>query len=284
MKLANPQGVTAGFAVLQPLAAVPELTKVGEQWSIPEFMTGVHVHSEWEFHLQLAGKCVWTGQDLGHAYQMSAPNLIAVAPGLYHRMASFQSNQHYFFTGIDLNKVFKRHPRLKTFWAKQRVVFIPNGEEIVAPFQNLVHEVAKDHCLRSTGLRLAMDYFILRITRLLNKQPSKNVLTHWHPAIVQARELIENQPAINWSIPKLAQQCNLSASHLSEKFLKHVGMTPHQYLLICRVERAKEMLRQTNLPITSLALELGFSSSQHFAAVFHRLTGHNARDYRQKKA
>ncbi|MDD2706836.1 MAG: helix-turn-helix transcriptional regulator [Verrucomicrobiae bacterium] len=282
MKLANPKGISAGFAILEPLASVPELVKVGEQWAVPEFITGIHAHSEWEFHLQLDGECVWSGRDLGHAYQMNAFNLIGLAPGLKHRMGSFRSRQHFFFTGIDLYSVFKRYPMLQSFWAGRQVVFILGAEEVVAPFQNLVYEVFQEHSLRSIGLRMAVDALILRITRLLTQKEPKKILTHWHPAVVHAKHQLENRPSVQWTIHKLAKQCGLSPTHLSKQFLKNVGVSPHHYHLICRVKRAKELLRQTNSPITSIALELGFSSSQHFAEVFHRLTGTSARGYRCK--
>jgi len=50
-----------------------------------------------------------------------------------------------------------------------------------------------------------------------------------------------------------------------------------------RIDRAKQYLQQKTIPITTLAMELGFSSSQHFAAVFKRRTGTTPRTYAQRK-
>lgn len=58
-----------------------------------------------------------------------------------------------------------------------------------------------------------------------------------------------------------------------EVFKETTGLTPNDYLLRQRIERAKERLTQTSQPITEIALGVGFSSSQYFANVFRRYTG-----------
>jgi AraC-like DNA-binding protein len=71
----------------------------------------------------------------------------------------------------------------------------------------------------------------------------------------------------------------MSPTHLAELFTRDVGVPPRQYLLQVRIERAKQYLTQRSVAITALGLELGFSSSQHFAATFKRLTGKSPREY-----
>jgi AraC family transcriptional regulator len=71
----------------------------------------------------------------------------------------------------------------------------------------------------------------------------------------------------------------MSPTHLAELFTRDVGVPPRQYLLQVRIERAKHYLTQRSVPITALGLELGFSSSQHFAATFKRITGKTPRDF-----
>ena len=78
----------------------------------------------------------------------------------------------------------------------------------------------------------------------------------------------------------MAAAANTSESYLKVHFKREVGMTPMEYLMWLRIEKAKRALREAYAPITELALQSGFATSQHFATVFKRLTGHTPRDYR----
>ncbi len=83
---------------------------------------------------------------------------------------------------------------------------------------------------------------------------------------------------------KVEDLCNhvgLSRSRIFQLFEEHVGQSPIAYINRRRVERAKHYLRQTKQQITQIALELGYSSSQHFATAFKRLTGLSPKEYRK---
>jgi AraC-like DNA-binding protein len=71
-----------------------------------------------------------------------------------------------------------------------------------------------------------------------------------------------------------------SDSYLKTHFNREVGMTPMEYLMWLRIEQSKRLLRKTGKPITDIALQCGFVTSQHFATVFKRLTSTTPRDYR----
>jgi AraC family transcriptional regulator len=56
-------------------------------------------------------------------------------------------------------------------------------------------------------------------------------------------------------------------------FKQSTGYTPHQYVISQRIERAKELLKKTDLSITEIAYLLGFSTPAHFTHHFRRKTG-----------
>ncbi|MHB9131088.1 MAG: AraC family transcriptional regulator [Armatimonadota bacterium] len=72
----------------------------------------------------------------------------------------------------------------------------------------------------------------------------------------------------------------LSYRQLSRYFHRIVGVTPKQYEMHSRVQEAKRLLTSTRLSITSIALELGFASSQHFSTQFTHLAGMPPSEYR----
>lgn len=89
----------------------------------------------------------------------------------------------------------------------------------------------------------------------------------------QAVEYMEAHAGERLTIAAVAQAVGLSPSWLKARFRREVGMPPAEYLLRRKVDRAVELLANPRLSITRIALRLGFSSSQHFAAVIRRYTG-----------
>ncbi len=83
------------------------------------------------------------------------------------------------------------------------------------------------------------------------------------------------------SIEDLAAFINLSRSRIFQLFEAHIGQSPISYMNTQRIERAKQQLRETDLAVTSIAMNLGYASSQHFATAFKRMTGMTPRDYRK---
>jgi AraC-like DNA-binding protein len=71
----------------------------------------------------------------------------------------------------------------------------------------------------------------------------------------------------------LAAMAGLSVHHFARAFRQSVGMPPHNYLLHRRIETAQQMLRDTELPLSEIALTVGFSDHSHLARHFRKLTG-----------
>jgi methylphosphotriester-DNA--protein-cysteine methyltransferase len=95
------------------------------------------------------------------------------------------------------------------------------------------------------------------------------VLAGVHAAFRDGRGLGIERAGEQWAPPALLiGQHQHPENHLVELFTREIGVPPHQYLLARRLERGAELLAQTDLPITTLALDLGFASSSHFAVAF----------------
>ncbi|MDJ0597045.1 MAG: helix-turn-helix transcriptional regulator, partial [Pleurocapsa sp. MO_226.B13] len=80
---------------------------------------------------------------------------------------------------------------------------------------------------------------------------------------------------------ELAALVQISPSYFSILFKQATGITPHQYVIQCRIERAKELLRQSDLAIADVALRLGFSHQSHLSRHFKRLVGVTPKQFRQ---
>jgi AraC family L-rhamnose operon regulatory protein RhaS len=85
-----------------------------------------------------------------------------------------------------------------------------------------------------------------------------------------------------WTLAGMAAACGLGRSRFATLCRRATGDSPVELLNRLRIDRAKALLRETRLPITDIAGECGFTTSQYFARIFRTFTGMDARGYRSK--
>jgi AraC family transcriptional regulator len=78
----------------------------------------------------------------------------------------------------------------------------------------------------------------------------------------------------------LAQLLGISQFHFSYLFKRSLGKSPYQYLLQQRIERSKQLLKQTDKSIMDIAFLCGFNSHSHLSKQFRQLTGITPKAYR----
>jgi len=85
------------------------------------------------------------------------------------------------------------------------------------------------------------------------------------------------------SLAALASIAQMSPYYFSRLFKQSTGLSPHQYLLRQRIERAKELLAGPRCRIAEVSDALGFQHQSHFTTTFHRWVGTTPRQYRQER-
>jgi transcriptional regulator GlxA family with amidase domain len=86
-----------------------------------------------------------------------------------------------------------------------------------------------------------------------------------------------------WPVSRLAAVSGVSQAHFARSFKDAFGLPPHRYLLTRRIERATALLRDTDLAITVIALEAGWSSLGTFGRTFREVTGESPRELRARE-
>ena len=109
--------------------------------------------------------------------------------------------------------------------------------------------------------------------------PPKGGLAPW--AERRCLELMRARFSEDISLDELAAEARLSVFHFARMFKQSVGTPPRIYLTRLRVERACELLESTNLSITQIAQEVGYSSNQVLARIFVKHRHMSPSDYRR---
>jgi AraC family transcriptional regulator len=78
----------------------------------------------------------------------------------------------------------------------------------------------------------------------------------------------------------VAKDVGMSYFHFSRAFKQSMGMSPTNYIAERRIDRAKKLIQETDLPISEVALRSGFSSQSHFTTAFRKIAGVTPRAFR----
>jgi AraC-like DNA-binding protein len=97
--------------------------------------------------------------------------------------------------------------------------------------------------------------------------------------LLRAKDVIDREYARPLDVATLASEANASTAHFARSFKRAFGETPHKYLVRRRIERAKELLRGTDVRVTDVSLEVGFQSLGSFSTAFRRLVGESPGAY-----
>jgi AraC family transcriptional regulator len=99
----------------------------------------------------------------------------------------------------------------------------------------------------------------------------------------RVRDYIASNLDKELSLSDLAGLSGASPHYFGELFRQSTGMSPARYVLIQRIERAKELLRNPILSVLDVAVQTGFSDQSHFTKVFRRIAGMTPSQYRRDR-
>jgi AraC family transcriptional regulator len=152
--------------------------------------------------------------------------------------------------GLDLHREFQQSPR---------IVYVESVIQVLAT------HLVRHYCTSRVVIEEAVSK--------LSPQKLQQTIDYIHARLEQDITLSE-----------LADIVQMSQYRFARAFKQSTGLPPHQYLLGQRVERAKKLLIEKQLPIVDISYQLGFASQSHFTATFRRFTKVTPKVYRNIRA
>ena len=243
-------------------------------WKVPE----VHCHPEClEMSLCLRGNLEFEFR--GETRTLLPGNMAVSGPNDPHRFSAYPkhlSKYWLLFRIPDGKFPLLRLSSSERSWLVHELMTLPgrifNGERLEPCFQRifrLCDSTPAKSVERSLLLRNAVTDLLVRAVECSKSPPrlESNV------RLAKILHEMAEHPERECRIAELAEKAGVSESNLMKRFRKLTGLPPHAFRVAQRIAKAKEMLEQGGRSIASIADELGFSSSQHFATSFKQATG-----------
>ena len=154
-----------------------------------------------------------------------------------------------------------------------------------APLDLMLNRIAERHG-DELATKVSEQCLLDRIRGAQDRQrmPIRVRLGVHHPKLVLAIELMEANIEEPLGQEMLAKYVGLSRRQLERLFRRYLGRTPAQYYLELRLERARHLLYQTDLPIMNIACACGFVSASHFSTCYRQMYGKTPRAERSEAA
>ena len=101
--------------------------------------------------------------------------------------------------------------------------------------------------------------------------------------LLRAKDRMDAASHEEWPVERLARVSRVSEAHFARSFRDAFGLPPHRYLLTRRIERAKSLLRDTDLSITEIAFRTGWKSLGTFGRTFRDVIGESPGELRARE-
>ncbi|NOU98267.1 response regulator [Paenibacillus sp. LMG 31456] len=129
-----------------------------------------------------------------------------------------------------------------------------------------------------TDLRFTLESYLVEVcSRIQEKRSGKS-----SNVIERIRQVIEERLADSLTVSDIAESVYLSPTYVSLLYKQETGDTVYEYLTKVRIEKAKELLRDTTVKLYEVCYAVGYSDPSHFSKLFKKVTGFTPSAYREQ--
>jgi len=207
-------------------------------------------------------------------------SIIILRPGMWHRYRPDTEtgwNEHYLgFDGEFCSNLFH-----EGFFAPARpVLYIGFQENILQHFFEIIQMVKEEKTGHQQVIAATTILILSKIISVLRNQEfeGKSIERTIRKACLYFRENVNK----NVNIEELAEELHVGYSYFRQMFRKYTGISPSQYHLSLRIQKAKDLLVSSDQSFKEIAFDLGFESYFYFSRIFKDKTGKSPMEFRKQ--
>jgi AraC-like DNA-binding protein len=133
--------------------------------------------------------------------------------------------------------------------------------------------LGREGTLASATAGTGMHELLLYLALAAKEPEAKRAAPHSEAAMRKMVELIGDEIHRPLTVVELSERVGLSQNYLARLFRQRFGVTIQRFILVRRVELARQMLTTTDLPVSKIAAQVGMPDPQHFNKQFRKLVG-----------
>lgn len=226
-----------------------------------------HIHRGCiEFLCCTAGACVYESE--GQRFSLTSGMMFVSRPHEAHRQLECPKGYSTFYM------LFKPSANKTVCWFADRFARLPRlfacSRSVQALFVKIVALAESGDC--SIGARIRMQTLVHALWLGILDSVSLSIRQKASKAFSEIAERMQNNPERDYPLKELAAEAGVSNVSFISLFKMANGLTPHAYLLHCRIEEAKRLLKK-GLSVKFAADRLGFPTAQHFSRTFRNFVG-----------
>lgn len=276
MKVFRDPQIISGFIYERPVDALPALTHCGEALCCRGHHREPHAHEGFEFLYLSRGAATWRAH--GEVSEQGMSDLYIAYPGEKHGTGPKPNPEnHHLWVGLKLDELGRNARTLAAELRARRVRLLTSCPDVEPVLRGLVAQVVAHHPRRLQAVTAYLELFVTLVRQRLQagseRAPAATALPYSYP-VQRAIAFMEQNLDRRLPLRDLAAMATArNVPHFCAQFRREVGVSPAAHHLQLRLAAARLALRQPETDVTKVALQHGFSSSQHFSTLFRRSYG-----------
>lgn len=181
------------------------------------------------------------------------------------------------FTGRDCETILKRLNLWQHF-------LLPMGKS--KEFEDIFEKMLLEYTMKRPAYEDCCAAYLQQLLVLISRRSvpvetgvQKEQMQKIEHVLMQMYDSLEKE----LSITDLAKSCYMSVGHFCHLFKNVVGISPHGYMAYLRIEKAKDLLANTDRSVAEISAATGFSDQNYFSRYFKKKTGYSPSEYRKSK-
>ncbi len=162
---------------------------------------------------------------------------------------------------------------------QEKVIILSGQKYLMDIFRKLEDEFVHRDLGHTARINALIDELLIQLYRNYIEPRSANHENEYD--FEKLTNILKSNLAHHWTVKEMAQLSAMGVTTFTEKLKTSLGFSPFDYLIYLRINEAARLLRESEISLTTIALNTGFYSSQHFSNTFKKIMGYSPRVFRK---